>query len=629
MSPVDTSPAPPTARTSDGRIAPLVQLLIYGAALAGVAWMEVARWLDPERSADALTGWFFGRDAYSGPWLLVLLLAPILWNFRWDLPAARMRAAWRGWMAEPFGETQGRGAVAALRAAVLTVLVAGVAFVASRAVDAKFGDLPPAYHDEFSYLFQAKTFLAGRVSYSSFEPRPELFDQVHVLNEGRFASRYFPGVGLWMAPFLALGDPQLGYAVAHALTAALLFWIGRDLAGNGVGLLAGLLFAVSPGMLLFSNLLLAHHPTLLGLAVFLFAFVRLRKTFRVGWGLLAGLGLTFAMLCRPMTAAGVGLPFGLWFAWWWLRGGTGESARPVGTRWLLALSLGLPLVGGIAGMLAYSAAITGSPLVTPYQLYTDVYTPRHVYGFNNVVRGEQKLGPKVMENYDRWAENLTPALAAKNVGVRLKQSMRWTLGIVPLGLAAAVLLVTARSSGSTDWRLLAAAIVSLHVVHIPYWFSGIMGWHYVLESAPLWLLLFAEATRRLFRAWRDEEPWMPLWWSTVIGMALALNLLTVPPLWPGRLPVGIAEVEYPRSRYARFYELVRGAVGGGRAVVFVEADPSDRHMDYVVNDPSLDGPVLYARFRPDRMDLREMRGLFPDRSAWLFRAASGELIPLD
>jgi len=122
---------------------------------------------------------------------------------------------------------------------------------------------------------------------------------------------------------------------------------------------------------------------------------------------------------------------------------------------------------------------------------------------------------------------------------------------------------------------------------------------------------------------------MPLWWSTVIGMALALNLLTVPPLWPGRLPVGIAEVEYPRSRYARFYELVRGAVGGGRAVVFVEADPSDRHMDYVVNDPSLDGPVLYARFRPDRMDLREMRGLFPDRSAWLFRAASGELIPLD
>ncbi|MFG0335977.1 MAG: ArnT family glycosyltransferase, partial [Maioricimonas sp. JB049] len=403
---------------SDCRVFGVRQFVVYALALAGVLIVEVMRWMDPERRADALSGWFFGRDADAGPWIVLLLLAPIAWNLRWRIPGRTLRSVVRGWMVEPHGDGTDSGWGAGLRAAGLTLVVIVVAFASSRAVDAAFGELPPAYHDEFSYLFQAKTFLAGRVSYPGFEPRPELFDQVHVLNEGRFASRYFPGVGLWIAPFLAWGDPQLGYAVAHAVTAALLFWVGRDLAGNGVGLLAGLLFAVSPGMLLFSNLLLAHHPTLVGLALFLFAFLRLRRTLRFRWGLLAGIGLTYAMLCRPMTAAGFGLPFGLWFAWWWLRGGQGEQARPRAERSLLALSLAVPLVAGFTALFAYSKAITGSALVTPYQLYTDVYTPRHVYGFNNVVRGEQKLGPKVLENYDRWAENLTPRLAAENVAVR-------------------------------------------------------------------------------------------------------------------------------------------------------------------------------------------------------------------
>ena len=116
----------------------------------------------------------------------------------------------------------------------------------------RFGSLPPAYHDEYSYLFQAKTFLAGRVSFPSHETVPEIFDQMHVLNEGRFASRYFPGAGAWMAPFVAMGHPYWGQWLAGALCALFIFWAGRELGGNGVGLLAGALsvpivaFAVAP-----------------------------------------------------------------------------------------------------------------------------------------------------------------------------------------------------------------------------------------------------------------------------------------------------------------------------------------------------------------------------------------------
>ena len=43
-----------------------------------------------------------------------------------------------------------------------------------------FTDLPPAYHDEYSYLLQARTFLDARLSYPPMAVRPDLFHQFHV-----------------------------------------------------------------------------------------------------------------------------------------------------------------------------------------------------------------------------------------------------------------------------------------------------------------------------------------------------------------------------------------------------------------------------------------------------------------
>src|SRR5690606_32850750 len=125
-----------------------------------------------------------------------------------------------------------------LRAFGLSLLVAAAGWGMAWYVAQQFGDLPPAYHDEFSYLFQAETFLAGRVSYPSHPTMPELFDQMHVLNEGRFASRYFPGTAIWMVPFVALCNPWWGHQAAQAFSCFLLFWIGRHLANNAVSVLA-------------------------------------------------------------------------------------------------------------------------------------------------------------------------------------------------------------------------------------------------------------------------------------------------------------------------------------------------------------------------------------------------------
>lgn len=578
--------------------------------------------------------WFFEFNLDTTLPLLLLILAPVCWFVRRKSTAAGTQsalvetstAAPSQWVAAP---ADWQAWIMALACAATSL--AASAWVASRPVggdlNIRFGELPPAYHDEFSYLLQAKTFLHGRLSFPSSPRLPELFDQMHVVNEGRFASRYFPGVGAWIAPFLAIRHPYWGQWLAGALTAFFTFWAGRELAGNRVGLLAGLLTALSPGLALFDNLLLSHPPTIAALSLFLFTFLRFMRTGRPLDAVWAGCGLSFAMLCRPMTAAGFGLPFGIWFVWQLFRKSPRSAPAPLKVKLRATACLAAPLVLGLVLLFVYNRAITGDGLLSPYQLYTDTYTPRHVYGFNNVVRGEHRVGPRVMETYDRWAENLTPNLALRNEKERLASSARLTLGLIPLAMAGVVFLIALLWRIELRWRLVAASVVSLHAVHVPYWFVGIMGWHYVLETAPLLLLLFALTSRELAAVWTASgRIVMPIWWAALLASAVVTNWIPFDPFWSDScVDSRVVEVAFARLRYEGFQRMLDQLVTRRPALVLIEADPADRSLDYVVNDPQLGAPILRARYRPGKTDLAQVRAAFPNRTLYFFDVKSGRL----
>ncbi|HUG91020.1 MAG TPA: hypothetical protein VML55_09315 [Planctomycetaceae bacterium] len=509
----------------------------------------------------------------------------------------------------------------------------------------RFGDLPPAYHDEYSYLFQARTFLAGRTWSPTHPAAPQFFDQMHVLNDdGRYASRYFPGTGAWLMPFVAIGQPYWGHWLAGGLAAFFVFWSGRELAGNGVGLLAGLLTATAPGMAIFSNLLLAHHPTLAALGMFLYAFLRMLRTQSTACAFAAGGGLAFAMLCRPMTAAGFALPFGVWFGVWLLRRdaerdeGRGERdrrGRLGGKRLATLAAMALPLMFAFALLFACNRSITGSGWKSPYGVYQEIYTPRQRYGFDNVERGTPLVGPKVRRAYDAWAENLTPGRAARNSGRRLLASWDWSLGVVPLAMAAAAAAAVPCCIGAAGthgwfdrrWWLVPAGIVSLHAAHVPYWFSGIIHWHYVFESGPLWLLLFAGVTAWCFGPGAaGGRPALAGWWSVIVLFAVASAWL------PGRWldPVSasgdgtvnskvrnaVEVVAWPRLKYERFRREIAAHLQRTPAVVFVDPSLEDAHLEYVTNDPHLSGPVLYARLLPEEFARSGVLDAFPGHDAY-------------
>ncbi len=621
---------------------PLMHLLIVLCLFCFLGYFEWQRINSDNQDLPLLTRFFLYVNIDTTPYFLLLLLSPFCW---WIRPSIHFRFFSR--MIRPrLAQEWVRGRQIEKRidlfAIVLSLLLAATSFAmsfwtAAHTVNEELrltlGELPPAYHDEYSYLFQARTFLQGQTWFPSQPEAPELFDQVHVLNEGKMASRYFPGTGLWLTPFVIWGYPYLAHWLAGAVITFFIFWSGRELSGNGVGLLAGLIVALSPGMAIFSNLLLAHHPTLVGLSFFLYFFLRMQRTRSFRDALLAGAGLSFGMLCRPMTAAGFALPFGIWlgveFARQVLRKRNHHQSDSSTEKSVVPLITGLaiPLACGLIGLFFYNQSITGSGWKMPYQLYTDIYTPRHVYGFDNVVRGEQQLGPKVLENYDKWAENLTPALAARNVQNRLLASLQWTLGLVPLSLAGLLFVITECRRWSR-WWLIFASIVTLHVVHIPYWYDGIMHWHYVFETGPLWALIFARVTQTLFRIWSElERPLMDWLWSAMILTASATNLIAIPPLWTvSKLEIVINNVAFSRLKHFQFQQMIQHHPQIRQpALILITHNPSDRHIDYVINDPPLNAPILTGRYRPDQHNPAQLQTLFPDRTLYLFDAAGNRL----
>lgn len=617
-------------------------------AVALAAWLEFSQLRGGKKDITGVSDWFAQMTLDSSPFLVLFAILPIFWFPKSHVLAnlSGMRQRWKLW----FGEaTQPNGNAsdvpAKLRALILAVLVGAVSVLCSWSISQKmidsrqgirFGELPPAYHDEFSYLLQAKSFLAGRLSFPSAQVMPEIFEQTHVVNEGRYASRYFPATGAWIAPFLQIGHPYWGHWLAGALSAAFIFAAGRELGGNGVGFLAGLLTALSPGMSVFSNLLLAHHPTMLGLSLFLCAFLRMLRTAHWLPTVAAGIGLTFAMLARPMTAAGFGLPFGVWFVVWLIRCRRREDGRiPWPFRLSRLAAMGGPILVGFAFLGYFNNAITGDSLLTPYDVFTETYTPRHAYGFNNVVRAEERIAygtaltKTTFENYDRWAVNLTPMVATRNVLARLLASLRDTLAIVPLLLAAFVFLSNAHRE-NPRWWLILAAIVSLHLAHVPYWFDGIAHWHYVFESGPLLLLLFARASQLLFRAWNSSgRGWMPVWWFGLIVVSLSTAYFSNTPFWPeGRIDQRVRQIAFSRWKYRQFHQLIDNRVHDPKALILIEHDPADRHIDYVSNEPNLQGDqqFLYGRFIPERMKLSEIVKAFPDRACYLYRVRERRLV---
>jgi hypothetical protein len=456
--------------------------------------------------------------------------------------------------------------------------------------------------------------------------RPDLFHQIHVLNEPTTASRYFPWTGAWLAPFVACDVPWLGQWIAGALSCVFFFRCLLRLLPFRSAVVGGLLIAVSPGLAVFSNLLLAHHATMFALSVFLWAFLRLMASHRPFDAFLAGVFLTLAMLGRPMTAAGFALPFGIWFLIRVARRRVHEDlptepkTNP-GFRHVFAM--GGPILVGFVVLMIMNQSITGHWNQSAYQHYTDTWTPSHRFGFNNAEIGQATAGPKTLKAYDRWATNLTFRKSMENVWHRTIAGSQWSLGIIALLFAIICALPSCCrwSGGDSRIGLVCLSIVTLHLVHIPYWYDGIMHWHYVFETAPLMLMLAAVGLRNsadVMRALRIKSP-MRAWLLALVGACLLPNWVTAESFWgPSRVSLAVSEQAFSRVRFELFNRLVNSAAVQHPCLILVDESKSDPQLSYIINPTDMLGDVLICRHPNTVAEISELSTAFPERFIYVF-----------
>ncbi|MDA1230621.1 MAG: hypothetical protein O2856_07600, partial [Planctomycetota bacterium] len=220
--------------------------------------------------------------------------------------------------------------------------------------------------------------------------------------------------------------------------------------------------------------------------------------------------------------------------------------------------IGIPLLLGFGVLAIMNHAITGNWLKSAYQLYTDTWTPRHRYGFNNTHVDPALPISKVLKAYDDWAENLTIGKAQSNVAARTIYSLRWTLGISALTFCIIAALPACGNFKDKRPLLLLCSVLTLHAVHIPYWYEGIMHWHYVFETAPLLIML---ATIGLSIAYRILQPQLgskvtSLWLTSLILASLTPNWIDAETFWgPSRITTAIREQTFSRLRFEYFQRL--------------------------------------------------------------------------
>lgn len=222
----------------------------------------------------------------------------------------------------------------------------------------------PNSADEFAYLFQAQTYVEGRLE-NSAHSLPEFFQVPHVFHDaGRYFSKYPPG---WPA-ILALGMTfKIPYWLVNPIIGAasllLIYGFACQRYDKWVAIISTLAVFASP-FFLFNSASYFSHPSC---AFFILGFcwfaLRYEKTQNSWDGFAAGTMIGLAFQTRYFTAALAGIAFLIYFL----------DKHPDKLRRAL-FWFGFGFFPWAIVFLVYNHAMTGDALTTPFHFY-DMYDP--------------------------------------------------------------------------------------------------------------------------------------------------------------------------------------------------------------------------------------------------------------
>lgn len=451
----------------------------------------------------------------------------------------------------------------------------------------------PNSGDEYDYLFQAKTFLAGRL-WNPVPPHQQFFAFFwQFVQNGHWTTFYPPGWPILLATVQGLRLPAW---IACPLTGGVLlfaaFKLGRHRDGLLGGILAVALIAFSPFFLFNAASYFMQVPAAAAGLLFCWAAIGFLNQPRPLRACLTGIGLGALGLIRPEDVPLFALPFAVEFLW---------RARGAHYRTAIVIVIaGLPFLGGL---LLYNHTVIGVavPGITMWQSASARFG---LFGINE------------------FGQELTPLDDVHFAAARVVMLAGWASPLLVLGYVAAFFwIVKLRRLSFVDFIF---PLFMITFLFVPFWGANQYGPRYYFEAYP------------------------PLVLTTVSGLAALLRDTAKPQLRPFGVSLLIAHLTlsfvalvfiagFMRAvvdQRMDVYDLVRDKNVHNAVVVIRSPTGTVRRMfplDLTRNGISLDGDVIYALDIPGQF--RELQQLFPHRRFYVYErelsSPKGVLSPIN
>ena len=467
----------------------------------------------------------------------------------------------------------------------------------------------PAIHDEASYLFQAQTFLMGRIV-NPVHPEHLFFDQYHIINEGVYASKYFPGFALTLMPFLLIHQAFMNPIFFYGLELFLLFVIGKTLYGTRTAWFGMILTAISPQIFFQNCFLLTHLSECCFLLLCFLGVLLSERENKTGWLVLASSAWGFAFLIRPLTAVGFAFPL---FIFWVIKAAKGKIEQPI-QKFLWTL---IPVFITLAIYFFYNKAVTGQFLKTPFDYYAEIHAPYHRYGFNQWTKyAAEASGPRVDKYFNEYYHNHTWTIGLEFLGLRLAVFIQYLFGSTALGFLGLAAWFTALRKKETAASLIFWIFLSLQLIHIPHFYPGILtfGSNYLYEVSGLVILACVNSFLILMHHPRIVKL------RGLIGFVLIAACVISSVNLEKSLSLDLLSLRSMKVWLAKQIAIRHM----DQAVIFVRY-PAERNinLDVIENVPGLNSRIVFAHDRGE--ENARLKSYFPNDDFYLWKVETAEL----
>ena len=542
--------------------------------------------------------------------LLVYLISGIGYGFYFDLnpletllatvaiagvirgwwPRFPMTRVWRTWTQLAY-----RRKTAVATVFVFALLIRAALLPALPAPD-------PVVTDEFSHLLIADTLAHGRLT-NPIHPMWVHFESIHIIQKPTYNSDYFPGQGAVLALGKRIGHPWIAVWLLSAAMCAALCWMLQAWVPPAWALFGATLAVFRFGIA--SYWVDGYYGGCLAAlagALILGSYPRLLRDPKVSTSFLFGLGVSVIGYTRPFEGLAVAVPAAVGIAIAMFRGKT--------QLWLSVPATAVVLAG-VLGLLAYSKAVTGDPLKTPYAVNQATYGwPMTLPWFHppEVQFRHEELRRYYEYEKDVLDRNRTPFDLLKNSTLKGQEIWRFYFG--PALSIAFVMLAQVWRRRRLRLLWIAAALTVLAAL-IETGSSP----HYAAAGTAAFLALLVECFRRLRGARRQLVFLAPLIMLLILGLRAGLSAMHLPFTQKVNFQSWCC-VKPGNPNKARILAILDSTDGKHLALVKPKTDP-DNVFQWIYNDADIDASkVVWARDMGAEGN-RALLEYFRDRKIWV------------